>query len=121
MAEVVGLTKAKINGKFYVDVKGARWSIKRPVNKTVTQGGVKSSKGVGIPEGSFDEVIDNNRAVDWKSLSNFSIEIFSNDGNNTLVFSATGCDWMNVDGQTDLAQGTAGRSIGWKGEEGVEF
>lgn len=115
MATVLGLTMAKINGIFRVDVKNARWSDKRNVLQIPTGGGVVEAIGEELISGSFDEVIPKTKAFNWRALTDFSVEIFDKETQSILVFAAEGCNWDGLDGTSDLGQANTGKAITWKG------
>jgi len=120
MAEnVIGLTLVKINGIFHLDVRNARWSDKRAVQQHVTGGGVRSAIGVEIPSGSFDEVIPKQGALNWRSLKNFSIEVFDKETRQIVVASFTGCNWTGLDGTSDLSQANTSKAVNWNGTDVV--
>jgi hypothetical protein len=112
---VIGLTTVKINGTYRVDVKNARWSIRRAGQEFVTPAGVRISKGAQIPTGTFDEVIPRSGIFDWRSLSSFSIEILDQETRSITIFAAEGCEWQGLDGSTDLGQASTGKNISWHG------
>jgi hypothetical protein len=112
---VIGLTTVKINGTYRVDVKNARWSIRRAGQEYVTAGGVRISKGAQIPTGTFDEVIPRAGQFDWRGQSSFSIEILDQETRSVTIFAAEGCEWQGLDGSTDLGQASTGRTIAWHG------
>lgn len=115
MAEVVGLTLAKINGVYNVYVRNSRWSNRRTVNQIVTGGGVVESIGVELISGNFDEVIPPSPSFNWRALRNFTIQIYDQPTQKVLLMSAEGCNWEGIDGQNDLGSATSGRTIAWKG------
>jgi hypothetical protein len=119
MATVIGLTLAKINGIFHVDVRNARWSVKRQVQQHVTAGGVREAIGVDIPSGSFDEVIPKDKVFDWRKISDFSIQIYDKETRSIEIASFTGCNWDGIDGSSDLSSATATKAVTWKGTDVV--
>ena len=118
-ATVIGLTLVKINGLFRVDVRNARWSTRRANQQHVTGGGVRQSTGEEIPSGSFDEVVPRDAQFDWRSLRNFSIEVFDKETRSIKVFAAEGCNWTGIDGSSDLSQANTGKAITWNGTKVV--
>ena len=111
---VVGLTRVKINGMFHIDVRNARWSIKRANQQHVTGGGIKQATGEEIPSGSFDEVIPRKGAEKWRTLRNFSIDVLDKEGG-TVIASFLQCNWTRIDGITDLSQANATKAVTWNG------
>jgi hypothetical protein len=122
MAEqtVVGLALVKINGTFHLDVKGARWSVRRADMMHVTGAGNKQAIGLPQPSGSFDEVIPRAGVLDWASLKDFSIELLDYEGKTTL-FAADVCNWTNIDGSTDLGGASTTKSVNWTGSTPVKW
>ena len=112
---VIGLTLVKINGRFRLDVKNARWSTRRAVTQVVTGAGVRAATGEELPSGSFDEVIPRDAQFDWRSLRNFSIEVYDKETRGVLLFAAEGCNWSGLDGNTDLGSANTGKAITWSG------
>jgi hypothetical protein len=117
MATVIGLTLAKINNVYHVDVRNARWSSKRQVQQHVTGGGVRESIGVEVPSGSFDEVIPKDKVFEWRKLTDFSVEIFDKETRSIPIASFTGCNWDGIDGSSDLSSATATKAVTWKGTD----
>lgn len=112
---VIGLTKAKINGIYQVDVRNARWSAKRAAPQHVTAGGVKMAIGVELPSGSFDEVIPRSKAFNWRAIKDFTIEIFDAETRSIVLAAFEGCNWNDISGTSDLAQASTSKAIGWAG------
>ena len=121
MATVIGLTQAKINGIFHVDVRNSRYSVKRATTQHVTAGGIKIAVGEMIPTGSFDEVIPRTQGFAWRDLSDFSIEIYDKETRSIVIASFEGCHWSGVDGSSDLAQANASKAITWAGSRAIKF
>jgi len=115
MATVIGLTLIKINGQFKADVKNARWTDDRVVNQVNTGGGVRESIGPELPSGSFEEVIPRNTAFDWRSLTDFSIQIYDKETKSQVIAAFEGCNWNKIDGSSDLQSATTQKGISWKG------
>lgn len=117
MAEVIGLTLAKINGIYHLDVVNARWSVKRANQQHVTGGGVKQAVGTEIPSGSFDEVIPKTAGFNWRALQDFTIDIYDKETRSIVVASFSGCNWTGIDGSSDLSSAMARKSVGWNGND----
>jgi len=111
MPGVIGLTLAKINGTFELDVKNSRWNGARPVVQHHTGGGVKSAVGQQAGTFGFDEVIPKQGATNWQALKDFSIEIFDKETRTIVVFSATGSNWNNIAGNSDSSSAVTGKNI----------
>lgn len=111
---VVGMAAAKVNGLYRVDVKNMRYQVQRTVTQHVTQGGVKISKSVWLVSGSFEEVIPLSNQFNW-DLEDAAIQFYDYETRSKLIFSAEGCIIESVGGNSDLAGGTAGKSISFKG------
>lgn len=114
---VIGLTLVKINGIYHLDVKNSRSSTKRATPQNVTGAGVKTATGQEMISGSFDEVIPRDRRLDWRSLRNFSIEIFDKETKSVVIVSADGCNWGSIDDSSDLNTAVTGRAVAWVGNE----
>ncbi len=112
---VLGLTLAKINGTFHIDVRDSRWSVKRANTQHVTGGGVRQSIGENLPSGSFGEVIPRESAFAWAALKNFSVEIYDKETQSVVVAAFEGCNWNGIDGSSDLGQANTGKNISWNG------
>jgi hypothetical protein len=117
---VIGLTLAKVNGIFHLDVKNARWSVKRGVVQHETGSGVRSAVGLEKPSGSFDEVIPRQKGLDWRSLRDFSVEIYDKETQSIVVFSSTGCNWTGLDGSADTSSASATKAVQWVGDSVVK-
>lgn len=118
---VLGLTLAKINGTFHVDVKDSRWSVKRANTQHATGGGVKQSIGMDMSSGSFGEVIPRDHAFDWHALKNFSVEIYDKETQSIVIAAFEGCNWNGIDGSSDLGQANTGKNISWNGSTVVKI
>ena len=116
-ATVIGLTQCKINGLYRVDVRNARWSIKRANQQHVTGAGVRQSTGEEIPSGSFDEIIPRDKQFNWRGLRNFSIEVLDKETRSVVIASFEGCNWTGIDGTTDLSQANTTKAITWNGSK----
>ena len=114
---VIGLTLVKINGIFDLEVRNARWSDKRAVQQHVTGGGVRSAIGQEIPSGSFDEVIPKAGAQKWRTLKNFSVEVYDKETQKIVIASFSGCNWTSLDGSSDLSQANTSKAITWNGTD----
>jgi hypothetical protein len=112
---VIGLTLAKINGLYRVDVRNARWSTRRAAQQHITGAGVRQSIGEEVPSGSFDEVIPRDKQFNWRALKNFSIEVYDKETRTILVFGCEGCNWSGLDGSSDLGQANTSKAIAWIG------
>jgi hypothetical protein len=117
MAEIFGLTTVRINGTYEVDVKNARWDVKRPTPQFNTPGGVRTATGQEMPSGSFDEVIPKQGARDWRALRNFSVEILDQETRKITVFAALRCNWGSLGGSSDLQGANTSKAVAWVGEE----
>jgi len=117
---VIGLTLVKINGIYHVDVKNARWSVKRANPQHVTAGGVRQAIGEELPSGSFDEVIPRAKKFKWRTLKNFTVEIYDKETRKIVVFACEGCNWNGLDGSSDLAGANASRAVTWNGTKVIE-
>jgi len=120
MSQVIGLTRVKLNGLYDVDVRNARWDVRRPVQQYTTTGGVKESVGIPLVSGSFDRVVPKTKDVDWRSLVDFSVEILD-PVTQAVIFQAEGCNWEGISGSTDLAGATTNKAVTWKGTVSNEF
>lgn len=116
---VIGLTLVKINGIYELDVRNARWSVKRNNTQHATGGGVKQSIGLEMPSGSFDEVIPRSGATNWRALKSFSVEIYDSETRSVVVAAFRICNWTGIDGTADQGQATASKAIAWNGSEVV--
>lgn len=117
---VLGLTLAKINGTYHLDVRNMRWSIRRANQQHITGAGIRQATGFEVPSGTIDEVIPRTAGLNWRALRNFSIEVFDKETRSIVIASFTGCNWTSIDGSTDLAQANVTRAVGWNGTEVVK-
>lgn len=115
MAEntVLGLTLAKINGTFWVDVTNTRWSTKRAIQAHVTGGGIRIAKGQPMPTGSCDAVVPKSKELNLAALSNFKIEVYDRETQSIIVMAHEGCEWGNLDGSSDESAANTKKSFGW--------
>lgn len=111
---VIGLTLVKINGIFHLDVLNARWSGKRANVQHVTGGGIKQAIGETVPSGSFDEVIPRQKGLKWRSLKNFTIDVYDKETRSIVIASFAVCNWDGIDGSSDLSSAMTRKSITWK-------
>lgn len=118
---VIGLTMAKINGLWHVDVRNTRASVKRANPQMITGAGARQALGEPVASGSFDEVIPRDKGFDWRSLKNFSIEIYDKETRSKVIFACEGCNWNGVDMQGNMDQATAGKAIAWNGNKPTVF
>ena len=116
---VLGLTLAKVNGIYHLDVRNMRWSVRRANQQHVTGAGIKQATGFEMPSGTIDEIIPRDKRLNWRALRNFSIEVFDKETRSIVIASFTGCNWTSLDGSTDLSQANTSRSVGWNGSEVV--
>ena len=116
MPEIIGLTTAKLNGIFEVDVKNARWDLAKATPQSVTPAGIRTAEGAEMPSGSFDEVIPKQGATNWRALKSFSIEILDQETRSITIASFTGCHWNRLSGSSDLQSAVTGKSVSWVGE-----
>ena len=121
MADVLGLTLAKINGKYHIDVVNSRWDVKRADQQHVTGAGIKQAIGEKMGSGSFDQVIPKQKDLDWAALSDFSIEIFDKETRSIVIASFTRCNWTTVGGSSDLASANTRKAISWVCGDVVKF
>lgn len=121
MAEVLGLTLAKINGKYHVDVLNSRWDVKRADQQHVTAGGVKQAIGEKIGSGSFDQVIPRNGDLDWDTLNDFSVEIFDKETRSIVIASFNICNWNSIGGSSDLGSVNTRKNVSWVCSQVIKF
>ncbi|MEO9196321.1 MAG: hypothetical protein ABI445_21930 [Polyangia bacterium] len=112
---VIGLTLAKINGIFALDVLNARWSVKRANTVHITGAGPRQAIGVEVPSGSFDEVIPRTGAFDWRALKDFTVDIYDKETQKIVVASFTQCNWTGLDGASDSSSASTKKSVPWNG------
>jgi hypothetical protein len=118
---VMGLTLAKINNTFHVDVKNSRWDVKRALVQHDTGAGPRNATGLEHPSGSFDEVIPQDKQLNVRALKQFSVEIYDKATRSIVVAAFARCDWDDVSGSADTGAATTGRAWTWKGEEVVKI
>jgi hypothetical protein len=80
----------------------------------ITGAGARQALGA-VASGSFDEVIPRDKGFDWRSLKNFSIEIYDKETRSVLLAAFEGCEWTGLDGTADNSQASAGKAIAWNG------
>jgi hypothetical protein len=112
---VIGLTLCKVNGIYHLDVVNSRWSIKRANQQHVTGAGVEQAMGQEIPSGSMDEVIPRQKGLDWRSLKDFTIDIYDKETRSVIVASFSGCNWTGIDGSSDLSSAMTRKAVSWNG------
>ncbi len=112
---VIGLTLAKINGLFHLDVVNARWSVKRANQQHITGGGIQQAVGEEVPSGSFDEVVPREKRLDWRALKNFTVDIYDKETRSKIVASFAKCNWTGLDGSADNSSAMTRRAIAWNG------
>ncbi len=119
MPTVAGVTLAKINGIYELDVTNSSWDVARAIANHVTGAGNKQALGVPLPKGSFDECISKSGATQWMNLTDFRVDIYAqesiNSGSPVIIFSASGCNWQDISGATDLAGAKTTRKVSWQG------
>lgn len=111
---VVGLTLAKIDGIFHLDVKNARWSDKRPIAKHATGGGQQQAIGLENPSGSFDEVVPRQKGLKWRDLKDFTVDIYDKETRSKIIASFSKCNWSGIDGSSDTSSAMTGKAITWE-------
>lgn len=117
---IVGLSLVKINGMFHLDVRNIRVSVKRANPQVITGAGAVQAIGEAVCSGTFDEVIPRSKQLNWRKMKNFTIEVMDKEEKNT-IFSAEGCNWNDVEIQSNQDQATTGRSVGWNGNKPTYF
>lgn len=118
---VIGLTLGKINGLWHVDVRNFRASVKRANPQMITGAGARQALGENVASGSIDEVIPRDKGFDWRSLKNFSIEIFDKETRGVVIFACEECNWNQADIQSNLDQAQTGKTINWNGNKPTKF
>jgi hypothetical protein len=113
MAEAIGLTLAKLAGKYHVDVLNSRWDTKRADQQHITGAGVKQAIGFPVSSGSFDQVIPKVQDLDWTLLEDFSIEIYDTETRSIVIASFEKCNWTSLGGSSDLASANTRKSVTW--------
>lgn len=121
MAEVIGLTLAKIAGKYHVDVLNSRWDVKRADQQHITGKGVQQAIGEKVGSGSFDQVIPKDKDLDWNSLADFAIEIFDKETRSIVIASFDKCNWNSIGGSSDLASANTRKSVSWVAGGVIKF
>src|ERR1043166_9240779 len=121
VGSVIGLTLARINGIYDLDVKNATWEVRRALQQHITGGGVKEAAGTPVPTGTFDEVIAKKDGTNWASLQNFSIEIMDKETRKIVVAAFVGCNWSSISGSSDLASANSARKVSWGGTRALKF
>jgi hypothetical protein len=119
---IVGVTLAKVNGIYLVNVKNATWDFRRPTVQEPTGGGIDIATGLVMPSGSFDEVVplaDVNPQFNWLALTRWSVQVYDQATRTQLIFSAQGCEWEDLGGSSNTAGAQTARKISWKGRVGV--
>lgn len=118
---VIGLCLAKINGIYELDMKGFRYSVRRPLPFFATGAGQKHARGQASVSASIDEVIPRQGATNWANQSNFSIELYDYETQKILLFSAQACDWEGIDGSVNMDSATTNKAISMKGNTATTF
>lgn len=121
MAQVIGLTLAKINGRFHVDVSGSRWDVRRGVQQHTTGGGIKSATGEAMASGSFDQVIPKQADLDWAALTDFSVEIYDKETRSIVIAAFEECNWNSVGGNSDNAGANTRKAIAWVANRAIKY
>lgn len=120
MGSIVGITTAKIDGMYELDVKNATWDDRRPLNQEATAGGIKNATGLEFGSGSFDEVFSKVGATNWQAKKQFTIDIYDQETRKIVVASFARCDWESIGGSSDVAGAKTDRKVTWKSEEVVK-
>lgn len=122
MASILGVTLAKINGIYDVNVVNATWDNKRDVPQVKTGGGTRVGTGLEAGSGGFDEVypVDGSQ-LDLRSLNSFSIQIYDQPTRKLLIMSALRCEWEDSSGSSAVEGANTRRKWSWKCEEMPKF
>lgn len=122
MASILGVTLAKINGIYNVNVVNATWDVAKDLPSVKTGGGVKNAKGLAAMSGGFDEVYPADGTIlDLTTLDAFSIQIYDQPTQKVLVMSAQRCDWDKADGSSAVEGANTRRKWSWKAEAFTKF
>ena len=122
MASIHGVTIAKINGIFDVEVTNATWDVDGNMSQTKTAGGNKNADGIPAISGSFDEVIAlDGSNIDLSKLKQFSIQIYDQPTRKILLMSAQRADWDKAGGSSAVEGANTRRKWSWKAEDYTKF
>lgn len=116
MPQIAGLTLVKIDGVYELDATNVSWSVDKAVQQHVTGAGIKSAEGVEMPSGTIDEVISLDGSTNWRTKSNFRIDIYDKETRSKIIHSQSGCHWNKADGSSDNTGPNTKQKISWKGE-----
>lgn len=118
MPSMMGVTLAKIDGKFWVNVVNATWDVDKDVPVAKTGGGIRIAEGLGVMTGSFDEIIPvDGVKLDVANLKDFSIQIYDQPTQKVLVMSSQRCTWNKGSGSSAVEGANTRRKWTWKAEE----
>lgn len=108
---VLGVTLLKLNGIFDLDVKNVRWSVRVPVPQHDTGLGVRNARGLEHPTLTFEVVAVRANAFDYRSLRQFSAEVYDKETRKVVVFAAEGFDWNELGGSSDVGSAMTGKTL----------
>ena len=102
MAQIIGLTLAKINGVYDVEVTDADWDVDRAVNQKATGAGYQAATGLEKGSGNFTRAVP--RAIGAtaaiRSLADFTIDIYDQETQSFIVASFSQCNWTKRGGSS---------------------
>lgn len=116
MGRVVGLAICKINGLFELDVINSNWDIKKAIATHHTGGGLELASGLEVATGTFDEVIAKAGGTDWRSLTEFSVEILDKQTRQTIAAFAF-CEWSDLAGAHQTANASSTKRVAWSAKQ----
>lgn len=112
MSSIIGVTLAKINNIFRVDVTNATWDVKQPIRAESSGAGRQlATSNIYEISGGFDEIVPIQGMFDWRALSGFSIQIYDQATQKILVFSCSGAEWGGISGGSNVGQAKTDRKI----------
>lgn len=122
MPSIEGVTLAKINGIFDVEVTNASWDVDGNMSQTKTAGGPRNAAGIPAMSGSFDEVVPlDGSQIDLRSLSSFSVQVYDQPTQKILLMSAQRCDWDKAGTSSAVEGASTRRKWSWKAEAFTKF
>lgn len=121
MSSIIGVTLAKINGIYRVDVTNATWDVKQVINAQSSGAGRQlATSTIYEVSGGFDEVVPIQSQFNWFALTDFTIQIYDQSTQKILLFACSGAEWGGISGSSNVGQAATSRKIPWQGRTVVK-
>ena len=102
MAQIIGITLAKINHVYDVEVTDSDWDVERVVHQKATGAGYQSATGLEKGSGNFTRAVPRaaGATAPIRALTDFTIDIYDQETQSFIVASFSQCNWTKRGGSS---------------------